>query len=64
MLQKNPLLIFSRPLTYFGSYEQVESEIAGEELHFADFWQMTLDSDFIFPVQNIGLFIHWSDPSS
>lgn len=61
MLQKNPLLIFSRPLTYYGSpqnFQEEFDEIEEQEtiLH------LGLETDLLFPFQqDIGLFLHWYD---
>ncbi len=61
MQQKNPLLIFSRPVTFFGSHQNFEDEI--EEIDNGnDLLRLGLQTDLLFPLQqNIGLFIQWSD---
>lgn len=61
MFQKNPLLIFSRPVTYFGSPQDFEMEI--EEIENGkDLLQLGLETDLLYPLQQrIGLFILWSD---
>lgn len=61
MQHKNPAVIFSRPLTYFGSpqnFEDAIDEIENEQ----DFLRLGLESDLFYPFQqNIGLFLLWSD---
>ena len=61
MQHKNPVLVFSRPLTYFGTQQTVEDAIDEIETE-QDFLRLGLETDLLFPFQqNIGLFIHWSD---
>lgn len=59
MLQKNPLLIFSRPLTYFGSPHNFQDEV--EEIEEQEtFLQLGLETDLQFSFhQDIGLFLLW-----
>ena len=63
MLQENSF--FSRPMTYFGTYQNLEEdddEFDEEEWSFADPWQISLDSNMSNLLQQrIGLFIHWQD---
>lgn len=62
MLQENSF--FSRPMTYFGTYQNIEEDddMEEEEWQFTDPWQISLDSNMSNPLQQrIGLFIHWHD---
>jgi hypothetical protein len=62
MLQKHSSPLFCKPTTYFGSYQNLEEEIFGEEVDFADPWSLALEKELVFSLrQNIGIFIHWSD---
>lgn len=64
MMQENSF--FSRPMTYFGTYENIEedNEAEEEEWNFAEPWRMVLDPNTSFLLeQRIGLFIHWHDVS-
>ncbi|HSX10346.1 MAG TPA: hypothetical protein VLF94_01330 [Chlamydiales bacterium] len=56
MLQDNSF--FSRPMTYFGTVQNIEEEEEDEdqEWFFADPWQISFDP-------RIGIFIHWHDGS-
>lgn len=55
---------FCRPMTYFGSYPNVQEEdLDEEEWNFATSWQMSLDTDLLFSLQQkTGIFIHWCEP--
>lgn len=64
MMQENSF--FSRPMTYFGTYENIEEDEEGEEeeWNFGEPWRMVLDPNTSFLLeQRIGLFIHWHDVS-
>ena len=65
MLQENSF--FSRPLTFFGSpqnIEEEENEETSEEWNFSEPWRISIRSDLsIYQQPRIGLFIHWSDLS-
>ncbi len=61
MLQKNPLLVFSRPLTYFGSSQPFQDEVDDVDTQY-DLMRLGLETDLLSPFQqSIGLFLHWSD---
>ena len=61
MNSKAPLLIFSRPITYFGTSQNWESEIDNIESG-TDLFRIGLENDLLFPFQqSIGLFLYWSD---
>ncbi|HSX26671.1 MAG TPA: hypothetical protein VLE89_06665 [Chlamydiales bacterium] len=61
MQQENPPLIFSQPLTFYGSQQNFEDEIDEIEDE-KDFLRFGLQTHLLFPFQqNIGLFLHWSD---
>lgn len=61
MQAKVPLVIFSRPITYFGVSQNWEMEIDDIECG-ADLFRIGLENDLLFPFQqNIGLFLHWSE---
>lgn len=63
MQSKVPLLIFSRPITYFGVSQNGEPDIDDIECG-ADLFRIGLENDLLFPFQqNIGLFLHWSECS-
>lgn len=61
MQSKVPLVIFSRPITYFGASQNWEAEI--DDIEFgSDLVRIGLENDLLFPFQqNIGLFLHWSE---
>jgi hypothetical protein len=62
MMQENSF--FSRPMTYFGTYENIEEESDDEDegWNFTEDWRMILDPNTPFLLeQRIGLFIHWHD---
>ncbi len=64
MLQKHSSPLFCRPMTYFGTYQNVEEELFGEEIDLADPWSLALEKELMFSLrQKIGIFIHWHDPS-
>jgi hypothetical protein len=59
MIQQDPYFFFSRPMTYYGSFQQLEDEIDQDE-------ESTDPSSFILNVymkhpeeQTIGLYLHW-----
>lgn len=62
MQPKVPLVLFSKPITYFGASEQHwDVEIDDIECG-ADLFRIGLENDLLFPFQqNIGLFLHWSE---
>ena len=61
MLHKNPLLVFSRPLTYFGSSQPFQDEIDEIENE-DDLLRLGLEINLLSPFQqHIGLFLHWSE---
>jgi hypothetical protein len=62
MPTKAPLLVFSRPITYFGASQQHwENEIDDIECG-ADLFRIGLENDLLFPFQqHIGLFLYWSE---
>lgn len=62
MMQENSF--FSRPMTYFGTYENIEEESDDEDegWNCTEDWRMILDPNTSFLLeQRIGLFIHWHD---
>lgn len=62
MMEKIPMIIFSRPLTYFGSPQNIEKELDEFDEEEIEFMRFGPEMDLLYPFQqNIGLFIHWSD---
>ena len=67
MLQQTPYLLLTRPLTFFGTFEQFEQEMYQEEEFFDvdEFSQQfgcLADANQVRAFdQKIGLFIHWFD---
>ncbi len=63
MQSKVPLLIFFKPVIYFGTSETWETDIDDIECG-ADLFRVGLENDLLFPFQqNIGLFLYWSELS-
>jgi hypothetical protein len=61
MRQKNHLLIFSRPLTFFGTSQNLDEEIDDMEEQ-KDFLRLGLEANLLLPFQfNIGLFLYWDE---
>lgn len=61
MQSRVPLVIFSRPITYFGVSQNWETEIDDIQ-NGTDLFRIGLENDLLFPFQqNIGLFLHWSE---
>ncbi len=59
MIQQDPYFFFSRPMTYYGSFQQLEDDIDSEE-------ELMDPAPFILNLyakhpeeQTIGLFLHW-----
>lgn len=67
MLQQTPYLLLTRPLTFFGNFQQMEEELCyddscEEDEEFSTQWDFMTDSNKIKTFdQKIGLFIHWFD---
>ena len=66
MLQQTPYLLFTRPLTFFGTFKQFESEMYQEEEfdveEFSQQFGCIGDANQVTAFdQKIGLFIHWFD---
>lgn len=58
---------FSSPMTYFGTYQNLEDdveEIEEEEWSFSSSWQISSNSNLANHMHpRIGIFIHWHDVS-
>jgi hypothetical protein len=66
MLQDLSSNFFSRPLTFYGSCENIEEELFEDEWNeedlFADPWRIALETELLFSLrQKIGIFIHWCE---
>ena len=67
MLQQTPYLFLTRPLTYFGTFEQMEDDLYREDDFFdlddfSEQWGFMSDTNQVKAFdQRIGLFIHWLD---
>ncbi len=64
MLQQRPYFLLSRPLTYFGTFEQMErkSEEDFFEQESVEIWEFMRGAhEEKRTEEKIGLFIHWFD---
>lgn len=64
MQQQNFDFYFSRPMTFFGSFQHLEDEAESEDdfCMYSEIFPFSLDIDPKYPTQQtIGLYLHWFD---
>ncbi len=62
MLQQDPYFLFSRPMTYFGNFQNLENnwEIDEESSEWSEVVPFIVEINITNPaIQQTGLYLHW-----